>query len=230
MFLLFCLLLSCSTIYPPEEETPLYRGSGLERFFLPTRPHWSHFSELGKCWQSPVSFLDFKKLYEHYQLSYSQAQMLQRAFHQKGDRALSQRERNSLFYEAYQKTLSLSEKQGERKKGVIHFVLVDDYLSKKQRARLKKNIEKRYLLRGEVFLLSRCLDSKSLEAWKKEQNLYEGIGVIGLEAWSVFDRNFQRKPYFRLELEELFPHRKRYLVGEGVHKDISIYGAIIKEK
>lgn len=88
--LVVCLLIlvSCasSTLVPRDPES-VYRGAGVEQYFLPELPRWANYSQVGKCQKSiPIRYLDFEKLASSYNFSYFENVQLQLTFNKSVER------------------------------------------------------------------------------------------------------------------------------------------------
>lgn len=231
MFLLFLMMMmiSCSSSKSKisHADSDIYISSGVERFFHASRPSWSRFSEISSCKQPELKFFNFQQLKQNYQFNYSKSISLQNLYNtmiieRLGDNA-KKTDQNKVFFEAYQQIDSGAKPFPPVRSQKIYIISVDSYLNSNS-ARIKSYIERDLLNRGQVFLISRCLNSIELKKWKVDNQIYFQVGVIGFDFFSTYDSSIKQMNHWGVELEELFPKKEIYFISKEAVEALYING------
>lgn len=229
LFLVITTVLSCSSSKSKvsHADTNIYISSGVERFFHASRPSWSRFSEISSCKQTESKFFNFEQLKQSYQFNYTKSVYLQNLYNSMigkrlGDTA-KKSDQNKVFFEAYQQIDSGAKPFPPIRSQKIYIISVDSYLSSNS-ARIKNYIERDLLNRGQVFLISRCLNSAELKKWKVDNQIYFQVGVIGFDFFSIYDSKVKQMQHWGIELDNLFPSKEIYFISKEKEEALYING------
>ncbi len=208
---LLALISACGGTPVKKEIDPStgYRTSGLEQFFLPEMPYWANFSQPGKCFKATsFHYLDFMKLKEAYQLSYTEMVELQAQYNERLENYF--RSTAVRFLKPVEEASFFSNTLEQVRGGVrslklppvreVEVIWLESYdvnelkrLSKSERFNEKLPI-----------LFSSCHSKQSLNQWLMQEGLEDaGFQTITAEWLSPYSSANELKAGLRVELAEL---------------------------
>lgn len=195
-------------------------NSILMKYFLPDIPSWANFSEIGKCSSSNnIKYLDYDRLNKSYQFSYKEAihfQFLYNKIYQnkvlKRDiKSLSMDQEQMLFYEVTDRIQNKLYGINLPSYKLIGLWWIDPFVNKTFKInKIKKQLHSRKYSKFYPVFISHCLSHSEVENFIKRFSLTDGrYTVLSKESFSVYDVNFRAKPYFSLNLGELFSKKQK---------------------
>lgn len=230
LFIAVVFLASCQSASNKRRSTDqYYTSSGIEKFYLSEIPEWLNFSKSGQCVrQSNVRFLDFPKVMEQFSYQYFQAIQFQYLLNQlRRDKMLEVRanylllkDEEIVFYDTVDKIQNGIYPFDYGKYKRIHLVWLDPALKSeeglKQLLSLLKNDR---FNEGYPILVSLCMDAVHLKQFMIKSKIYEGVGILPFELFSVFDASKAHLKKFSLDFSKLFSQDQKlhlYLPKEEV--------------
>lgn len=215
LFLAMSLLVGCQTTDNQRRATEqYYTSSGVEKFYLSDIPDWLNYSSSGQCLrQSKVRFMDLPKVMGQFAYSYPQALQFQLLLNRmRRDKMIEVRseylmlkDEEIVFYDAVDKIENGILAFPEIKFSRIHLIWIDPLLKSEEGLNsLRKLLASETMNVGYPILVSQCLDSVELEVLVSKAKLYEGVGRISTELFSVFSENRKHRFDFALDLSVLF--------------------------
>ncbi len=221
-FLLLVLTSACST--GPDYKTPpeltIYRGNGIEQFFLPELPKWINRSSTGQCFrQFSVKYIDQSKIKLIHQLSYPESIELQVQLNQKLEEYF--RNTTAKFLRPVEEAALFANTLEQVKAGVkalqlpavsqIELIWIDDYIQKNKEADFINWANSSQFTENLPVLVSLCKTSTELKKWAQDRNVDSvGLYYAGFEWMSPFDKE-----------QELAPLERNYLNDFGQIKIIT---------
>jgi hypothetical protein len=210
-FLVLLTLISCGTgdLKNDFESSPGYRTSGVEQFILPELPQWANSSSSGDCFKvSSFHYLNFNKLKDAYQLSYSQMIELQAQYNERLEnyfrsaavRFLKPMEEASFFSNTLEQVRGgvKSLKLPEVKK--VDILWLESYTT----SEIKQMANSSRFDENPVILFSSCHSKQSLDQWIHEHKLEEvGFYLVSAEWLTPYSSANELKASLHLEIAEL---------------------------
>ena len=223
-FLLFIVLMSalfsCQSAESQRRSTEqYYTSSGVEKFYLSDIPKWLDYSSTGQCFrQSDIRFMDLPKLMGQFNYDYPQAiqfqLLLNRLRREKMQEVRSAylmlKDEEIVFYDTVDKIENKIYPFAEIKYDRIHLVWIDPALSSElQLKKLQVLLQSEAMNVGFPVLVSLCLDAHNLNDFVSKTKIYEGVGRIPFDLFSVYSTDKKHRYQFSLELAALFDQKKQ---------------------
>lgn len=188
----------------------VYISNGVEQYYLSDLPSWANFSSRAKCFRKyPVRYLDFEKIFQSYNLNYTQAVFLQHMINRRlfsykssmGQAAMSPKDESFIFQNSYQKVAGGGSDFIIPQYKKVSVIWLDSLKSERD---LKKVLSRKDVQQGHPIILSMCKNSFELEEMSISYGLEEfGLKFISSEMFSIFDEQMKRKADVFLNLKEL---------------------------
>lgn len=214
VYFLLLSLISCGTTtdYKVPDTVSVYRGNGVEQFFLPELPKWINRSGTGQCFrQFSVKYLDQEKLKFVHQLSYPESIELQVQLNQK----LEDYYKNTTtkFLRPVEEATLFSNTLEQVKAGVkalnlpavsqIELIWIDDYIQNNKEADFIKWANSSEFTENLPVLVSLCKTSAELKKWAQDRNVDSiGLYYAGHEWLSPYNKEQVLSPYERNYLND----------------------------
>ncbi len=213
-FLVLFTLLSCGgTELKREIDGPQsYQSSGTEQFFLAELPDWANLSSSGHCYKSrSFAYLDFKKVADSYQLSYSEMIELQAQYNARVEKYyrstavkfLKPIEQASFFSNTLEQVRGGIRSFKLPRVDAVDLIWVDSFITENKVSEIKSMVQKGHFNQRLPVLFSACLSRESLDQWVVANNFEEaGFYLIGAEYLSPFNSEIAPVPGLRIEVSK----------------------------
>lgn len=216
VYSLLLILISCGGAPTKDYKVPsditIYRGNGIEQFFLPELPKWGNRSQTGQCFrQFSVKYIDQEKLKLVHQLSYPEAIELQVQLNQK----LEEYYENTVvkFLRPVEEAALFNNTLEQVKGGVkalklpavsqIELIWIDDYIMNNKEADFIKWANSSQFTENLPVLVSLCKTSTELKKWAQARNVDSvGLYYAGYEWLSPFTKDQTMAPVERNYLND----------------------------
>ena len=213
-------ILSCSSsknINLATNGEDVYISNGVEQYFMAQLPHWSNFSNTGRCYRStPIRYVDYSKVSKSYNLNYSNFVHLQHMINRKiyaykssiGHDQRSPKDASFIFQNTYQKVIGGSTDFITPKYKKISLIWIDRLIGK-DILKLKKALNHKTVQAGHPVIVSTCLNSYEMERMIQSHKLESfGAKFISSEMFSIFDIAKLKQPYFSFNFMNFFKNKE----------------------
>lgn len=214
VYSLLLVLISCGSApeYKVPEEVSIYRGNGVEQFFLPELPKWINRSVSGQCFRNfSVKYIDQERIRQVHQLTYPESIELQVQLNQK----LEEYYQNTTakFLRPVEEVALFANTLEQVKGGVkalnlpavsqIELIWIDDYIQNNKEADFIKWANSSEFTENLPVLVSLCKTSTELKKWAQDRNVDSiGLYYAGFEWMSPFSKDQVLAPVERNYLND----------------------------
>ena len=209
IFLSSCASLTNSNLQRRTVED-YYISTGVEKYFLADLPSWANFDQAGSCFRAKtIRYFDIDALMKSYRLTYNMAIQVQAAFNEelsefkKIDKTHSPnlKEEELLFYKVTEKISSKILFFDPPSFSRVNLIWFDEILGDPLKlGKLQKLLNSSDMESGVPVLVSFCLTKEEIE--QQYPTLHSKM--ITAELFSVFDGKGEKKPGFRIDLDQFF--------------------------
>ena len=198
-----------------------YISTGVEKYFLADLPSWANFDQKASCFRSTtIRYFDLEALMKSYGFSYNMALQVQGSFNEelsqfkKIDKRHSPnlKEEELLFYKVSEKTTSKIIFFDPPAFSRVNLIWVDEVLGDPIKLKKLQNfLNSPVMENGVPVLVSFCLTKEEME----QQYPSLRSKMITAELFSVFDSKGEKKPGFRIDLDQFFlSNQKLYFYSQ----------------
>lgn len=233
VFLLILVGCSSSVVAPKDPEN-IYRGAGVEQYFLPELPSWANFSQVGKCQKSiPIRYLNFERLARSYNFSYFENVQLQLSFNKSIERQKKSNEKKVLFLKdeiylfsnAYEQISGQAYEFREPEFNRVHIVWIDlALLDPRIFQKLKKVMNSNAMSEGHPIFISSCLGENDLQNFIDKNFSNLGIKKISAEFFSTYSSDNKFVPGLQFDLNDFLKNKLILLFGPNEYPPVDITG------
>lgn len=219
-FLVLLTLISCSSSETKNGFDPslTYRTSGVEQFFLPELPAWANFSAPGACFKSSsFQYMDFKRLKESYQLTYTQMIELQAQYNERLEnyfrstalRFLKPVEEASFFANTLEQVRGGVRSLKLPQVNEVEVIWLESFTAEE----LKKLAKSERFNEKLPILFSSCHSKQSLTQWLMQEQLDEaGFYLISAEWLSPYTAQGEAQAGLKLNLAQLLGEKMKITI------------------
>lgn len=193
----------------------IYRGAGVERYFLSDLPDWANFSASAGCKrEGVVRYLNFKTINDSYSLGYEELVHLQHMLNKRFDSVRSESENQLylkdeafIYYNVYEQVAGGGREFLLPQFSSISLIWVDPFYGNLQK--VDQLLESEAVGKGHPVIVSSCMKARALEVLAEERGWDRfGVKLISQEMFSPFSTELGLGHDYTLDFSSFLPNKE----------------------